>query len=353
MKIKLAILENDQNYLNRIVSAFSVKYPDNLEVYSFTNMDMAISSIDSSRIDILIADSSFEIDVASLPKRCGFAYLVDSTDIDMLNSQRAICRFQKADLIYRQILSIYSENAGNLSGIKLGDDSSKIIAFTSPSGGVGTSTVAAACALHFAQSGKKTLYLNLEKFGSSDLFFSGEGQFDLSDVIFALKSKKANLVMKLESCVKQDLKGVYFYSKTKVALDMLELSADDIIRLINELKISGSYDYIILDLDFSMSKEMREILSQALSIIWIGDGSEASNMKIARAYTAFSIKENNEETPLTNRLSLFYNRFSSKTGETVGIEELKNVGGAPWYKQATTEQIIDELSKTAIFDKIC
>lgn len=353
MKIKLAILENDQNYLNRIVSAFSVKYPDNLEVYSFTNMDMAISSIDSSRIDILIADSSFEIDVASLPKRCGFAYLVDSTDIDMLNSQRAICRFQKADLIYRQILSIYSENAGNLSGIKLGDDSSKIIAFTSPSGGVGTSTVAAACALHFAQSGKKTLYLNLEKFGSSDLFFSGEGQFDLSDVIFALKSKKANLVMKLESCVKQDLKGVYFYSKTKVALDMLELSADDIIRLINELKISGSYDYIILDLDFSMSKEMREILSQALSIIWIGDGSVASNMKIARAYAAFSIKENNEETPLTNRLSLFYNRFSSKTGETVGIEELKNVGGAPWYKQATTEQIIDELSKTAIFDKIC
>lgn len=353
MKIKLAILENDQNYLNRIVSAFSVKYPDNLEIYSFTNIHTAISSIESSRFDILIADSSFEIDVASLPKRCGFAYFVDSADIEMFNNQRAICRFQKADLIYRQILSIYSETAGNLSGFKLGDDSSKIIAFTSPSGGVGTSTVAAACALHFATSGKKTLYLNFEKFGSSDLFFSGEGQFDMSDIIFALKSKKTNLAMKLESCVKQDLRGIYFYSGAKIALDMLELNADDILRLITEVEIAGSYDYIVLDLDFSMNKEMRQILSQAMSIVWVGDGSEASNTKIARAYSAFSIKENNEEIPLTNRLSLIYNRFSSKTGKTVGIDELRNVGGAPWYKQATTEQIIIELSKMSMFDKIC
>lgn len=353
MKIKLAILEKDQNYLNRIVSAFCVKYPDNLEIYSFTNIDLAISSIETAHIDVLIANNSFEIDITSLPKRCGFAYFVDSADIDTYNSQRAICRFQKSDLIYRQILSIYSETAGNLSGIKLGDDSGKIIVFTSPSGGVGTSTVAAACAVHFSERGKKTLYLNLEKFGSSDTYFSGEGQFDMSDIIFALKSKKTNLAMKLESCVKQDARGVYFYSRSKVALDMLELNADDIIRLVNEVKIAGSYDYVILDLDFSISKVMRNILSQAMSIVWIGDGTEISNTKITRAYNAFSIKENNEDVPLTNRLSLIYNRFSSKTGKTVGIVELRNIGGAPWYKQASTEQIIGELSKMSIFDKIC
>lgn len=353
MRIKLAILEKDQSYLNRIVTAFSTKYADKFEIYSFTDQAIALSTLDSSRIDVFVASDAFEINVTALPKRCGFAYFVDSIDVAMVNEQRAICKFQRADLIYKQILSIYSENAGNLSGIKLGDDSSKIIAFTSPSGGVGTSTVAAACALHFAAIGKKTLYLNLEKFGSSDVFFSGEGQFDMSDIIFALKSKKANLAIKLESCVKQDSSGVYFYSQTKVALDMLELNVENITELINEVKITGSYDYIVLDLDFTMNKEMRKILTQALSIVWVGDGSEASNIKIARAYVAFSIKENNEETPLTNRLSLIYNRFSSKTGKTVALEELRTIGGAPWYKQATTEQIVKELSKTAIFDKIC
>lgn len=70
--------------------------------------------------------------------------------------------------------------------------------------------MAAACASYYAAKGEKTLYLNFEKFGSADAFFSAEGQFDMSDIIFALKSRKANLSMKMESCVKQDRRGVYF-----------------------------------------------------------------------------------------------------------------------------------------------
>lgn len=251
MKIKLAILEKDQSYLNRIVSAFSTKYSDKFEIYSFTDEKIAIETLDSSRIDVLVASDAFEIDVTAIPKRCGFAYFVDSPGVDTVNGQRAICKFQKADLIYKQILSIYSENSGSVFGIELGDNSTKVIFFSSPCGGTGTSTVAAACAVHFAAQRKKTLYLNMEMFGSSDSFFSSEGMFDMSDIIYALKSKKANLGMKLESCVKQDVSGVYFISQCKVALDMNELNTEDVLKLISELKLHGSYDYIVVDIDFS------------------------------------------------------------------------------------------------------
>lgn len=44
MKIKLAILENDVNYLNRIVVAFNTRYADKLEIYSFTKYDAAIEA---------------------------------------------------------------------------------------------------------------------------------------------------------------------------------------------------------------------------------------------------------------------------------------------------------------------
>ena len=33
MRIKLAILEKDQRYLNRIVAAFETKYADKFEIY--------------------------------------------------------------------------------------------------------------------------------------------------------------------------------------------------------------------------------------------------------------------------------------------------------------------------------
>lgn len=352
MRIKLAILEKDTSYLTRIVSVFSTKYADKFEIYSFTDKEVALSVIDGAKIDVLVANDAFDIDVSALPKRCGFAYFVDSADIDMENEQRAICKFQKADLIYKQILSVYSEKAGSITGLKLGDDSAKIIIFQSPSGGTGSSTMAAAAALHFAEQGKKTLYLSLERFGSSDLFFSAEGQFDMSDIVFALKSKKTNLALKLESCVKQDQSGVCFYSQPKVSLDMLEISAEEKLRLLSELKLMGSYDYIVVDIDFSLDKEMLKFCKQAHSIVWVGDGSEISNTKVTNAFTALGILEQNADSPLTNRISLAYNKFSNKTGKSIEMEGLRNIGGAPRFEHATTEQVLKQLAPKDMFDKL-
>jgi len=352
MKIKLAILEKDKSYLMRIVSAFGTKYADKFEIYSFTDQEVALSNLNDAKIDVLVACDGFDVDVTKLPARCGFAYLVDSMDIDMVNNQRAICKFQKVDLIYKQILSVYSEKASSITGFKMNSDEGKVILFCSPSGGVGCSTAAAACAMHIAAEGRKTLYLNLEQFGSSDMFFSGEGQFDMSDIIFTLKSKKANLHLKLESCVKQDHSGVNFYSAPKVALDMMELSMDEILRLLSEIQLMGEYEYIVIDANFSLDKEMLRLYRKAQEIVLVGDGSALSNCKLRRAYEALNIMEQNADAPLMNRMSFMYNKASSKTGEQIEIQGLRELGGAPKYERATTAQILAQLAPMELFDKI-
>lgn len=352
MKIKLAILENDRSYLTRIVSAFGTKYSDKFEIYSFTDPEVALATLESARIDVLLAGDVFELDLKRLPNRCAFAYLVDSMGIETLNGQRAICKFQKADLIYKQILSVYSEKASDITGFTMNEDEGRVIAFCSASGGAGSSTMAAACAVHFAGQGKKVLYLNLEKFGSADMFFAGQGQFDMSDVIFALKSRKTNLPMKLESCVKQDPRGVYFYSSPKIALDMLEMNTEDILRLIAELKIAGGYNYIILDLDFGLDKEMLKIYGQAQSIVLVGDGTETSNTKTERAFSALQTLDQAQDAPLANRVSFVYDQVSSKSGQSINAPGLKVLGGAPKYAGASGQQIVDQLATMLIFDNI-
>lgn len=352
MKIKLAILEKDQGYLNRISTVFNTRYADKIELYLFTDMDVAIKILNDERIDVLVANELFEINPTSIPKRCGFAYFVDSTDIDTIKEQRAICKFQKVDLIYKQILSIYSETAGNVSGLRFGDDSCKVIFFLPVSGGVGSSSMAAACARHFAAKGKRTLYLNLEKFAGADVFFEAAGQFDMSDIIFSLKSKKTNLSMKLESCVKQSDDGVFFYSQSKIALDMLELSSEDIQRLITEIQFTGSYDYIIVDTEFSVDKDDLNLYRKAHTVVWVGDGSEISNMKLFRKYNALNTLEQKADSPLTNRVALIYNKFSNKTSKTINEIGIKSIGGAPRYEHATTKQVIEQLSAMEMFDKL-
>lgn len=351
MKIKLAILERDQNYLSRIVSAFSTKYADKLQIYSFTNQELALAAIKQEKIDVLIASDAYDIDLLELPSRCGFAYFVDTLGVETLNDQRAICKFQKAELIYKQILGVYSEHAGNIGGITLGD-SGQIILFASPAGGAGSSTMAAACALHFAKLGKKTLYLNLEKYGSADLYFSAEGTSDMSDIIFALKSKKSNLTMKLESCVKQDPRGVSFFSAPKLALDMLELSSEETIRLLTDMGIAGSYDYVIIDMDFSLSKEYKDIYRKAAAWVVVSDGSDTSNEKVFRAYRALETLEQNEDNGLARRMCLLYNRVNSSTGAVLKDLELRSIGGAPRFAKATIAQILGQLSALDAFDKI-
>ena len=352
MKIKLAILEKDASYLNRFINVFSTKYAEKLEIYSFTDMEVALTAIEDNRIDVFISSEVFEIDVKSLPKKCSFAYFVDSPDVESLNDERAICKFQKIDLIYKQILSLYAEKATNISDFKIGDERTNVIAFASPCGGVGSSTVAAACALHFASMGKKVLYLNVERFGSADKFFEGQGQFDMSDVIFAIKSKKSNLALKLESCVKVDPRGVHFYSETKNAMDMLELKNEECVQLISELKISGTYEYIILDTDFMVGKDMLALYHQANCVIWVGDGSAISNGKLLRAYQVLSTMEANLEMPLTSRMRLIYNKFSNKTSTVLEGIEIKNIGGVPRFEHATTQQVITQIAGMGVFGNL-
>lgn len=352
MKIKLAILERDINYLNKIVSVFSTKYADKFQIFSFTNLELAMLALSTEKIDIFVANDVFEIDFSRVPKRCGFAYFVDSPDIEMFNEKMAICKFQKAEIIYKQILSLYSENTGAVSSVILGDSKTKIVVFCAPSGGVGSSSMAAACATHLASLGQKTLYLNLEVLGSADEFFYAEGQFDMSDIIFALKSKKTNLPLKLESCVKRDQSGVYFYSRTKVALDMLELSIKEKVQLITEINTIGLYDNIVIDMDFVLNREVFDVYDIANSIVWVGDGSEISNDKTMRAYSALMIMEEGLEYQVSNKLSVIYNKYSNKICKPIDDESIRNIGGAPRYDHANSYQVISQLSGMEIFDKI-
>ena len=99
----------------------------------------------------------------------------------------------------------------------------KVLLFTGIEGGTGASSAAAACALYFAQNGKRVLYLNIEKFGSADMFFYGEGQYTMSDIVYNIKSKKSNLSLKLESSVKLIREGYTFFLHQTLCLICLSL----------------------------------------------------------------------------------------------------------------------------------
>lgn len=350
MKIKLAILESDPNYLKRVVPIFNNKYANELEVYSFTDVDAAISCLTEKGINVFLANSTFKIDFTQMPKKCGFAYLVESMDIDRIDSHKAVCKYQKAESIYKQILSIYSEQVPNITGMsKVENGAMKTIAFTSPCGGVGTSTVAAACAVFLAKGGYRVLYLNADVFGSADMFFSCDGQFDFSDVIYAVKSNKTNRALKLQSTVKQDASGVYFYSPVRVPLDMMEMQRDDYITLQNELKMLGSYDYVILDMPFPKTAEEMKLFEYCGTVVLVSDASEISEDKITRVMRCVQILDGSSEFAVQPRMALILNKAAEGS---LSSHEIRVLGSIPAYQQVSPSQMVKQLSLSEVFGQL-
>ena len=349
--VKLVFLDSNEQVTRKITSALRMRYMSAFELVSFTDPADAMAYIRQNRTDVFLADKEFTIDTERLPTRCGFAYLVDSPDVCEYNAQRAICKYQSLDQLYAQIMDIYVERAEPVILRPDSNENCRVIAFCSASGGVGTSTVAAACAIHYAKYGEKTIYLNLEPFGSAELYFSGVSMKSLYDVILALKSNSPNLEIKFNNWVKQDKSGVYFFAPARDIRHMLNLDSKTIIRMLEILRNCG-YQNIILDMPFSLREDVLSIYRQVNAVVLVGDGSAVSNQKTETLAAAIELVEQKKEAPLYDRMYLLYNRFSSRTSKKVRTTLVQELGGFPVYRDGTTEQILEQLSERNDFDKI-
>ena len=257
-------------------------------------------------------------------------------------------------MIYKRILDVYSETAKDVVEKKTGGGTSitRVLCFSAPAGGVGVSSLAAACALHLAGQNHRVLYLNLERFGSAEEYFTGDGAFTMTDVIYALKSGKANFAMKLESCVRRDARGVCFFAPPKYVMDIMELTADDQVQLLRQLRMTNAYDDVVLDIDFSLDGGALSVYGEASTLVWVSDGSTTANEKTLRALDALRVLESRLPDSLERKLCLIYNKFSNKGGVTVPENTIRSLGGAPRFDHATTAQVLGKLAEKTFFDMI-
>lgn len=345
MKIKVAILDTDARYLLKLGNAFSNKYTDKIQLYSFTEEEVALETIKTAKIDVFIANKQFNIHRDTLPKGCGFAYLVDSKDEGSGSGEYTICKYQKVDVIYKDLLAVYAEIMASYNEY-VEDSLSKIpfYVFVSASGGTGSSTVAAAYAISQVKQGKKPLYINLEAFGNSESFFTGEGSGNFSNIIYAIKSKKSNLSLILESNVKLDPRGVYFLESCKVSCDLLEMSSVDLRIMIQEINKIEHYDSVVLDMDYQMGDFMFEAFQCAKNIIFVNDGSDIANQKFLKALQTMEIMEQQKEMRFLGKISMIYNKFRNRTSTMIADNEVKVLGGIQQFEGATVMQVVEQIS---------
>lgn len=352
MKIKVVIVDRDSNYTEHILQAFQTLYSDKVEMQVFSDVGSFYNNIREVYADLVLCDSSIQLDSASLPDSVVVGRLCEQQGIEEIGGISAICKYQKVDVLYKLMLGLFAEKASDMK-LKTSGNLVHMTMFTSVQGGCGTSAAAAAYALKKAENRRKIFYLNLQKFGSSNLYFSGEGTMSFSDVIYALKSRKSNLLIKVESSSKRDVSGVEFFSDCRNAFDMLELKDDEIVSLLQAIGQVGDYDEIVVDLSGDLTeRQMKLMQDYADSIVYVCDGSIAGIRKFEKFCETIRVIEERKEVQIMNKIKLLYNRYSSKNSMQMEKLPVNLLGGIHRFENVSGRALIEQIAKIEILKQV-
>ena len=355
MKIKTVILDGDRNYIDRILQYFQVHYADKMELSVFSDPASLYGELQEQKPDILLADSRMPVDRTKLQDSHVpvFARLCESPDIEEIEGDPAICKYQKADTLFKQILGLYADQSGQMK-FREGSSAEQVFLFCSAQGGSGTTAAAAAYALYLAgKEGKQVCYLDLQPFGDSEQYFSGDGSASLSDVIYALKSRKSNLAMKLESAMKTDRSGVDYFAPCRTACDFMELKDDEIRRLLQAISQMKEYDALVLDISGDLDdRKLRLMQEHADRIIAVNDGSETGNSKFRKFYEVLRIQEERTGKDFLSGMGILYNRFSSRTGRQLEQSPVTILGGIHRYEGISGRDLIEAMQENPALGQI-
>lgn len=352
MENERALLDNHMYCSTGMVNMINNKDSGKTEYHVLAKIDMTITSVNEKKICMLAICKEREDEEDQALQKCQIYYLIQDERTDKIGEKKTFCKFRKIDSIFRQVRNVCVECTPE-NVLFEGGSTGNVIAFYSPAGGVGCTSAAVACARYFAARQRKTLYLNLEKNGNTELYFQEKGQEDSGDAIYELKKGNGSTNLQIENLVRQDVSGVYFLESAISALGKCALTKSDIERLLHELKSAGNYQTIVIDFKFSFDEHDWAVLDHSSRYIMVADGRTESNRKCEKAYCAIIQKIKHERTNIpVEGMMVFYNRFSSKNGAKLLCPNMEELGEAPEIKAPDYKMIINEMSKNDSFGKL-
>lgn len=313
MKIKVAICTTDTQYSERLVHYFQEHYYDKFTWNIFTDITYLLDFCGQKDVDIVLLGEEMAREAETFSIGAGknsvWAYLAADMEAEETGVEvQRIVKYCRADKLYRSLLELYSqkENVHYQSGT-IADSKTDIYAFVSAAGGVGTSTIACAMAQSYAKF-EKVLYINLENIGAPHLVFAEDDKDGLEEVIFALKSRRRALELKIASSVSRDQSGVYFLGGSRNALDVMELTWNDLRELLTALRQMKEYDKVILDIGTGMGEKEIAAMTCAGRVIVVTGDSEVCRIKFERYISALQSVEEQRKADICSKMLLVYNK---------------------------------------------
>lgn len=278
VRINMAILDTDVMFLNQL-SRYLLDKTDKFIISSFSDAEKYNEYAEYSKIDLLIFSEDF-LDKLNFETR--------ATKILMAEGYKKECeayyiinKYQKAESFLKNVLMIYAEDTGNNSAVLSSGRDSYLIGFYSPVGGSGKTTLAVALSKALADNGAKVLYLNLERISSLAGIFNAQSDKSFSEILLAAKNKDENLQIKiLANTLQNNTSKIYYINPPESAVEYSEMTDEEMMYILNELKNMSEFDYVIIDFLGEFNKRVFSILDICKKIVFTSLPGELARQKV-------------------------------------------------------------------------
>ncbi|GHG46117.1 hypothetical protein GCM10011331_05970 [Flavimobilis marinus] len=348
MRIQLIVLDPDQDYLERLAPRLMSAYPGRIDVHGFTDAHLALRAAPDVRAHVFLADASFGITADQLPARCSMGWLVDSPAVAAVDGVLAVPRYSRLDELFRHIVQLMDATSGSVELRRHhGGGSTRLVTVSSPAGGVGTSTVALTLARTLAMQAerRRVLYLDLDRCSDTSQITGvvANGGPTFSDVVYAVKRRRGNLQLQLDTLSRPDAYGVHHFPTAVDPADLLDMDDEDVVVLLDALLPSDVFDCVVLDVGFDRLEEIWNHVERSARLVLVTDGRPTPNLKVRRASRILERLDQTHETSVTSRSTVVYNRASASRSQVDPESPLPSVAVVARYEGATEADVLEHI----------
>lgn len=348
MKIRVFICSEDTLYCEKLVNYFNSHYYDKFQWNVYTQSAYLQQIFQSDMVDIILVGEEMKEEIRKLDESLLgsqlWVYLTEQI-YEQEEGVRYLSKYCRADQIYRDLLDLYArkehvryENLSIVSG------KTTFIAFVSASGGVGASTIACAAAKALSQM-EKVLYLNLEDLGSCKLSFPGEGKPGLDELVYAIKSRRNTLELKIESSVSRNGAGSYYFRECGNPMDLKTLSPEEVGELLKAIEALKVYDKVIIDLGNGLQDKELTVMSMANRVVMLMDKSEIADVKLQRYLKFVQTAEEIQKIDIISKMCIYFNKTLKSVKLPEQMMQIKVGGVFPLIENGDYLGIIDKIAQ--------
>ncbi|GAQ19895.1 ParA-like protein [Oceanobacillus picturae] len=351
-KIRVVILDDNKNYLESL-SAFmrTSEETNQFIVTCFTEAANLHTYIQQGQqIDILLISTSLLTEDLQVNPGTTIMTLEDD-EVKGKDGLNAIYRYQRLNQLISSMLAIYYEHNEVAGRLLSRSKQTRVIASYSTSGGAGKTTVAVNLSKQLALTDAKVFYLNLELFNSTSLYFTSAEDRPSLQIFYYVKAETEQLRSKLEALKKYDPYSMVDYFDLEISADeMLEMSEKDVGKLVNGIVETGTYDYVVVDLDSSLHERNIAVLKEADHVIWTIVNDVQSQLKL-KSFFAEEEKLVGKENLVKDKTHVLLNKHIGTPVQHIEAAEMSIDGYLPYIETWSSMQSSSEILGNELFNQ--